>query len=165
MKFMDFKALIDHLSFDLGSPLILDESGRCKMNYQNRLEFFLGEHEDKSVFYVYAMVCPVPKLKKKGFYKMLLEKHMLAYGTGGGTFGVATLIDFIVLFRNFETALFDYYEVLVFIEQFVRALDFWMQRLPGILEQLPVDEVAKQVDYESDRNILDNDWRYQNLKI
>jgi hypothetical protein len=162
---MDFKSLIDHLSFDLGSPLVLDESGRCKMNYQNRLEFFIGEHEDNSLFYLYAIVCPLPKVKKKGFYKMLLEKHMLAYKTAGATFGVATLIDSIILFRNFETAVFDYYEVLVSLEQFVRALDFWMQRLPEVLEKLPVDDVAEQIEYEPQSNILDNDWRYQNLKI
>ena len=162
---MDFKALIDHLSFDLGSPLVLDESGRCKMNYQNRLDFFLGEHEDNSVFYVYSIVCPIPKVKKKGFYKMLLEKHMLAYGTGGATFGVATLIDSIILFRNFETGVFDYYDILVSLEQFVRALDFWTQRLPEVLEKLLVDEVAEQVESEPEGHSLDDDWRYQNLKV
>jgi hypothetical protein len=28
-----------------------------------------------------------------------------------------------------------------------------------------VDDVAEQIEYEPQSNILDNDWRYQNLKI
>ncbi|HQU08664.1 MAG TPA: type III secretion system chaperone, partial [Opitutales bacterium] len=96
---MSFRAILDHLSYDMGVPLVLDQQGKCKIFYQKRLEVFFGSNQSEDRFHIYGTVCALPEgTDRESLYASLLKAHAFGYASGGALFGISKEAQEILLF-------------------------------------------------------------------
>lgn len=126
---MKVEALLNNLSRDLGAPLQLDESHKCRIVYEDRLDIYLESNQERELLHMYALLCPIPTEHRLELYEMLLSEHLMGFGSGNAVFGECIKLGELMLFREIDMDEMDYHDFLVALQNFVKAHDFWTERI------------------------------------
>jgi hypothetical protein len=126
---MRVDTLLSNLSRDLGSTLQFDDENKCLIVYEDRLEIYLESNQERELLHIYALLCPIPEASRLELYEMLLSEHLMGFGSGNAIFGECHKIGELMLFREIDMDEMDYHDFLVALQNFVKAHDFWTERI------------------------------------
>jgi len=142
---MKVETLLSNLSRDLGATLQLDGEHKCRIVYEDRLDIYLESNEERELLHVYALLCPIPKEYRLELYEMLLSEHLMGFGSGNAVFGECPRIGELMFFREIDMDEMDYHEFLVALQNFVKAHDFWTERISEEFHLRHEDHVSPDV--------------------
>ena len=125
---MHIDELLSSLSARLGTELVLNEHGACRLVFDENVRVNLEADEMDDTVYLHTSF-PLPPGGGEALYKALLGANLFGYEAGGAAFALDEAHGEVVLNRVLHVGGMDAVLFAGILERFVEAAEDWQKRL------------------------------------